>query len=151
MHSDIGIMQKISTRVENGETHYYTGSYCGYFTCIIKSKYLITWEYVAQPDSPNESKWENATYVVGDKVYFFVRQMRSDNSLPPYGFLTYYDLITENWATPVLIKDSQSRSDFIEYGGNLYLFHAPNDRNGIGIVKINKDNLANSSVVLNAK
>ena len=50
MFSDIGIMQKLSSWVENGETYYYTGAYSGDFTCIIKSRDLVTWEYVSQPD-----------------------------------------------------------------------------------------------------
>ena len=74
MYSDIGIVQKLSSREENGETYYYSGTYSGDFTCIIKSKDLITWEYVSQPDFINDSKWENATYVLNDKVYYFVRQ-----------------------------------------------------------------------------
>lgn len=74
MYSDIGIMQKLSSREENGETYYYSGTYSGDFTCIIKSKDLVTWEYVSQPDFINDSKWENATYVLNDKVFYFVRQ-----------------------------------------------------------------------------
>ena len=70
MYSDIGIMQKLSSRVENGETYYFSGTYSGDFTCVIKSKDLITWEYVSQPDFINDSKWENATYVLNDKVYY---------------------------------------------------------------------------------
>ncbi len=147
MFSDIGIMQKLSSREENGETYYYTGTYSGDFTCIIKSKDLITWEYVAQPDFTNDSKWENATYVLGDTVYYFVRQQ----DLNPCGFLTAYDLNTGTWAPPVEIEDCQSRADFIVYDGQLYLFHAPIDREHIGIVKIDTENIANSGVVLQAK
>lgn len=163
MFSDIGIMQKLSCRVENGETYYYTGAYSGNFTCIIKSKDLITWEYVAQPNEgangtgfENETKWENAVYVLDDKVYYFVRQwdpVYSDGVLTegsPYGILTYYDLLTGEWATPVLVGDCQSRSDFIMYDGQLYLFYAPTDRNHIGILKIDTENLKNTSVVLQA-
>ena len=146
MYVDIGIMQKLSSRIENGETYYYTGAYSGDFNCIIKSKDLITWEYVAQPDFPNESKWENATYVLGDKCYYFVRQ----HDEIQYGFLTVYDLVNKNWSTPVLIGDCQSRGDFIEYKGGLYLFHAPIDREHIGIVKIDTDNIAKSKIVLQA-
>ena len=147
MFSDIGIMQKLSSRVENGEVWYYTGAYSGDFTCIIKSRDLITWEYVSQPDFPNESKWENATYVYGDKCYYFVRQQDTC----PYGFLTAYDLESGKWEKPVVVADCQSRSDFIEYHGGLYLFHAPVDREHIGIIKIDADNLASSSVVLQSK
>ncbi len=146
MYSDIGIMQKLSTRVENGETYYYTGAYSGDFNCIIKSKDLITWEYVAQPDFVNLSKWENATYVIGDKCYYFVRQNGTE-----YGFLTVYDLVEKTWATPLLIEDCQSRSDFIVYNNKLYLFHAPTDRNHIGIVEVNTSNIANSKIILQAK
>ena len=78
----------MSSREENGEIYYYSGTYSEDFTCVIKSKDLITWEYVSQPDFINDSKWENATYVLGDKVYYFVRQQDTNKS----GFLTAYDI-----------------------------------------------------------
>jgi hypothetical protein len=147
MFSDIGIMQKLSSRTENGETYYYSGTYSGDFTAIIKSKDLITWEYVSQPDFINDSKWENATYVLGDKVYYFVRQQDTNKC----GFLTAYNLLTNTWDRPVEIEDCQSRGDFIYYKDNLYLFHAPIDREHIGVVKIDTENIANSHIVLQAK
>ena len=99
MYSDIGIMQKLSSRVENGETYYFSGTYSGDFTAIIKSKDLITWEYVSQPDFINDSKWENATYVLGDKVYYFVRQQDTNKC----GFLTAYNILSDSWDMPVEI------------------------------------------------
>ena len=169
LHVDIGIMQKLSRRTENGIVCYYTGAYSGNFNCIIKSRDLITWEYVAQPDVgkgsfSNDALWENAVYVLGDRVFYFVRQWLPDRKpdgtpIPgchrnqwgsDYGFLTCYDLISKSWARPVLIGDCQSRSDFIYYRNNLYLFHAPIDRNHIGIVRIDTENIENSSVVLQA-
>ncbi len=147
MYSDIGIMQKLSSRMENGKTYYYSGTYSGDFTCIIKSDDLITWEYVSQPDFINDSKWENATYVLGDKIYYFVRQQDTNKC----GFLTAYNLHTNNWDRPVEIEDCQSRGDFIMYGSNLYLFHAPIDREHIGIVKIDANDISKSEVVLQAK
>lgn len=142
--SDIGIMQKLSTRVENGVTYYYTGVYSHAFNAIIKSRDLITWEYVASPTFDNQSEYENAVYVMGDTVYYFVRQEAGVST----GFLTAYNLVTEKWASPLLITDAQSRSDFIEYGGELYLIHAPIDRKGFGIVKIDRNNLSNSQPIL---
>lgn len=147
MYSDIGIMQKLSSRVENGKTYYYTGTYSGDFNCIIKSDDLITWEYVSQPEFINDSKWENATYVLNDKVYYFVRQQDTNKC----GFLTAFNLLNNTWEPPVEIEDCQSRGDFILYKGNLYLFHAPIDREHIGIVKIDTDNIVKSEVVLQAK
>ncbi len=147
MYSDIGIMQKLSSRIENGETWYYSGTYSGDFTCVIKSRDLVTWEYVSQPDFINDSKWENATYVLGDKVYYFVRQQDSNKC----GFLTAFDLEKGTWATPVEVYDCQSRSDFIVYQGKLYLFHAPIDREHIGVIEVNTEDLAASRVVLQAK
>ncbi len=147
MYSDIGIMQKLSSRMENGKTYYYSGTYSGDFTCIIKSDDLITWEYVSQPDFINDSKWENATYVLGDKIYYFVRQQDTNKC----GFLTAYNLHTNTWDRPVEIEDCQSRGDFIMYGSNLYLFHAPIDREHIGIVKIDANDISKSEVVLQAK
>ena len=146
-YSDIGIMQKQSYRTENGVSYCYSGLYSGDFTCVIKSRDLITWEYVSQPDFINDSKWENATYVHGDKVYYFVRQQETNKC----GFLTAYDLVAKKWETPIEIEDSQSRGDFILYGNELYLFHAPIDREHIGIVKIDTGDLSKSEVVLQAK
>ena len=147
IYSDIGIMQKVSLREENGKTYYYTGSYIGDFNCIIKSCDLVTWEYVSQPDFINDSQWENATYVLGDKVFYFVRQQKENKC----GFLTAYDLVNKMWDKPLEIHDCQSRGDFIYYKNNLYLFHAPIDRDYIGIVKVDTDNIQNSKVVLQAK
>lgn len=146
MYSDIGIMQKLSSRVENGETYYYSGTYSGDFTAIIKSKDLVTWEYVSQPDFINDSKWENATYVLGDKVFYFVRQQDENKS----GFLTVYNILEDRWDDPVEIYDCQSRSDFIIYKNELYLFQAPIDREHIGIIKIDTDDISKSEVVLQA-
>ncbi len=163
--ADIGIMQKQSSRVENGVRYYYSGTYSGNFTCIIKSADLITWEYVAQPNEgnngtgfANETKWENAVYVLNDRVYYFVRQWDdikdSRGSITekgsPYGVLTYYDLNSGEWARPVLVADCQSRSDFIMYKGELYLFYAPCDREHIGILHIDTNNLSDTSIVLQA-
>ncbi len=162
--ADIGIMQKLSARTENGKTYYYTGSYSGNFTCIIKSCDLIEWEYVAQPNEgeggsgfENETKWENAVYVIDDKVYYFVRQwdpVYDENkrltSGSPYGILTAYDLERGEWAKPVLIGDCQSRGDFIFYNGGLYLFHAPTDREHIGILRINTSDISKSEPLLQA-
>lgn len=147
MYSDIGIMQKLSCRVENGVPYYYSGTYSGDFTAIIKSADLITWEYVSQPDFINDSKWENATYVLGDKVYYFVRQQDTNKC----GFLTAYDLLTGTWDTPVEVEDCQSRGDFILYQGRLFLFHAPTDREHIGILEVDPMDISNTKVVLQAK
>ena len=51
----------------------------------------------------------------------------------------------------VEIEDCQSRSDFIMYKGSLYLFHAPIDRQHIGIVKIDTKDIAKSEILLQAK
>lgn len=145
-YSDIGIMQKLSSREENGTTYYYTGAYTGAFTCIIKSCDLETWEYVSQPDFANASEWENATYVIGNKCFYFVRQFFTER----FGFLTVYNLDTGVWEKPLLVEDCQSRGDFIMHNGNLYLFHAPTDREHIGILKVNTDDISRSEVVLQA-
>lgn len=146
MYSDIGIMQKFTERIENGEKYYYTGTYSGDHNCIIKSRDFVTWEYVSQPDYLNQSKWENATYVLGDKIYYFVRQ----HDYTTCGFLSCYDIEADTWEKPVLVEDCQSRSDFILYHGELYLFHAPIDREHIGIIKINTDDISKSEIVLQA-
>jgi hypothetical protein len=65
--------------------------------------------------------------------------------------LTAYNLLTNTWDRPVEIEDCQSRGDFIYYKDNLYLFHAPIDREHIGIVKINKDDVEDSEILLQAK
>ena len=147
MYVDIGIMQKLSYRIENGKKWYYSGTYSGDFTAIIKSKDLITWEYVAQPDFINDSKWENATYILDDKIFYFVRQQNENKC----GFLTAYNTKDGSWDAPVEVEDCQSRGDMIFYNGELYLFHAPIDREHIGIIKINREDIGKSEVILQAK
>ncbi len=60
------------------------------------------------------------------------------------GFLTCYDLVTGKWAAPCLIRDAQSRSDFVYHKGQLYLIHAPINREGFGIVRIDREEPARS-------
>lgn len=146
LDGDIGIMQKLSSRVENGTTYYYTGAYVGTFNCIIKSSDLVTWEFVAQPSFKNNSLWENSVYVINDKVFYFCRQSFNTQ----YGFLTYYDLATKTWCNPLLIPDCQSRSDFFYYNNELYLIHAPNSRNILEIIRIDKNTLSHSEPIQTA-
>lgn len=147
MFADIGIMQKMSTRVEDGKTFYYSGAYSGDHSFVMKSEDFINWHYVSMPDFINHSKWENAVYVTDDYCYYFVRQQ--DDS--PYGFLTRYCFETNSWDKPVLVEDSQSRSDFIMYNNELYLFHAPKNREHIGILHVDRDNISKSRVVVQAE
>ena len=146
MFSDIGIMQKLSTREEDGQLWYYTGAYSGYFNCIIRSCDFVTWEYVAMPDFSNLSLWENAVWVLNDRCFYFVRQEDCNQ-----GFLTCYDLNAHAWSCPLLIRDAQSRSDFTYYDGELYLIHAPFDREGFGIVRINTECLSRSNTLFVAR
>lgn len=147
INGDIGIMQKLSTRVEGGTTYYYTGAYAGPFNCIIKSSDLINWIYVSQPDFFNESQWENSVYVIGDKVFYFCRQY----AYSQFGFLTFYNIVTGQWSDPVMVYDAQSRSDFFMYNDVLYLVHAPKDRNHIAIMQIDQTCLNRSRDIKVAK
>lgn len=140
---DIGIMQKLSSRIESGVTYYYTGMYIGQFNCIIKSTDLITWEFVSIPSFENKSQWENAVYIKNDKAFYFCRQQYDT----PYAFLTWFDLSTNKWHSPIYINDGQSRYDFIEYNNKLYLIHSPMDRNHLAIMLIDEDNLIRSKDV----
>lgn len=146
MFSDIGIMQKLTAREEDGETWYYTGAYSGYFNCVIKSRDFVTWKYVSTPDFINLSMWENATYVLGNQCYYFVRQFDCNQ-----GFLTCLNFDTGTWSKPFLIRDAQSRSDFIYYRDQLLLVHAPIDREGFGIVRVDTEHLENSRPLVVAK
>lgn len=140
---DIGIMQKLSSRTENGVVYYYTGMYIGQFNCIIKSTDLMTWEFVSIPSFENKSQWENAVYIKNDKAFYFCRQQYDT----PYAFLTWFDLSTNKWHSPIYINDGQSRYDFIEYNNKLYLIHSPMDRNHLAIMLIDEDNLIRSKDV----
>lgn len=142
MYSDIGIMQKFTYRIENGVKYYYTGAYSGDLNFVMKSADFVNWIYVSQPSFPNLSKWENAVYIKNGKLFYFVRQQDTE----AYGFLTCYDIDADAWETPVLVADSQSRADMIEYEGELYMFYAPIDREHIGILRIDTENIAKSEI-----
>ena len=72
-------------------------------------------------------------------------------TISPCGFLTAYDLNAKTWASPVEVEDCQSRGDFIFYQGRLFLFHAPTDREHIGILEVDPQDLSNTKIVLQAK
>ncbi|MFR6640201.1 MAG: hypothetical protein ACLUSP_01665 [Christensenellales bacterium] len=137
MFNDVGIMQKLSSRIENGCTYYYSGAYSGDFNCIIKSRDLVTWEYVAQPDFPNESKWENATYATEDKCFYFVRQ----HDETQYGFLTAYNFGSKTWINRFL-SEIVSRARILSSTAANFPFHAPKDREHIGIIRIDTDDVS---------
>ena len=144
---DIGIMQKLTARVENEITYYYTGVYSNRFNCIVKSHDLINWVYVSQPTFENYSQHENAVYVKGDIAYYFCRQFDTQRS----GFLATYNIANNVWSRPVYVYDTQSRSDFFEYDGYLYLIHAPKDRNHLSIMCINTTNISKSYTIQTAQ
>lgn len=144
---DIGIMQKISSRIENGITYYYTGVYCGTFTCIAKSSDLVTWEFVAKPDDNLSPQWENAVYVLNNLVYYFGRREKQFNT----SFLITYNLNNNTWSQPIFVNDCQSRSDFIYTNNKLYLIHAPKDRYHLSLMEINTENIARSTEIQTAR
>lgn len=57
----------------------------------------------------------------------------------------------DKWETPCLIRDAQSRPDFVFYNDKLYLIHAPIDRDGFGMIKINREDLSKSETVIVAE
>jgi len=137
---DIGIMQTFTSRTEDDVEVYYTGCYATRFNCIIKSTDFITWEYVAQPDFKNDGLFENACYVLGNRVYYYLRQ----NYNSQYSLLSYFDLNTGKWHEPVQVDDAQSRGCFFKVGNDLYLAHAPKDRDSVSFMLINKDSIERS-------
>lgn len=145
-HSDIVIMQQLTSRTENGDVYYYTGFGISGFNYIAKSKDLINWEYVSHPDFYNDGRYEPAVYVKGDYAYYYCRQATSNTC----GFLTRYRLNNGEWEKPILLSDGQSRSCFFEYNGYLYLIRSAVDRNHFTITQINTSNLINSKDVQTA-
>lgn len=141
--SDIGLMQKLSSRVENGVTYYYSGIYYYAHTAIVKTTDLITWEFVSSPDFVwpyADILWENAVYLKNDKVYYMQRQKNHDN----YGILAMYDLETNTWSNPIRIHEAQSRYDFIEFDNKLLCVHSPKDRSHLAIMSIDTNQLNRS-------
>ena len=106
----------------------------------MKSHDLVNWKFVSIPDFPNDSQWENAVYVKGDRAYYCCRQYSRNNT----AFLTYYDLLKKTWHEPVWVYETQSRYDFIEWQGNLYMVHSPKDRYHLAIMKIDQSELSRS-------
>lgn len=143
---DISIMQKLSTRVENGTTYYYIGfGLHEDFNFIAKSSDLVNWVYVSAPTWKYKGQYEPAVYVLNDKVYYCCRQYGS-----PYAVLATYNIPGDSWSDPVLVPDTGSRSDFIFKDGNLYLIHAPLDRNHISFMKIAEDYIEKSYEIQSA-
>ena len=138
--SDIGLMATLSSRVENNETWWYTGSYYGGFTCIVKTKDCINWEYVTTPPAWLPTVWENPVYVVGNKVFYYVRCNNTVN----YDLLMTFDLETMQWEPQLKIPDCHSRGCFFMRNNVLYLAHAPFNRDCIELITIDTENPQNS-------
>lgn len=128
-------LSTISHRVEDGEKYWYIGLGMKDFCFIAKTKDFIDVEYVSQPTFIHNPQYEASVYVVGNEVIYFERQEMWE--FTPYSLLSKYNLVTGEWAEPVKIIDTQSRSDFIFYNKKLYLIHAPFNRNHIAITEIN--------------
>lgn len=140
--SDVSYMQKLTPRVENGETWWYLGLGVLEFCFIAKTKDLVNYHYVSQPTFEHTNMYEPSVYVKGDNVFWLCRQSILANY--PYAHLSKYNLITGEWSDPVKILDCQSRSDFFEFKGTLYAVHAPFDRNHLTVTQINSENLSMS-------
>lgn len=143
-NTDICLMQKISSRIENGEKYYYTGVGITDTCFVIKTKDFINWEYVTKPTFDYNPMWEPVTYVFNNKLYYYCRQ--EDKS--KYGVLAYYDLNNNIWSNPLFIEDAQSRSDFFVFNDKLYLMHAPKNRYHLALLRIDTNNLNKSTEVM---
>lgn len=139
--TDVSFMQQLSTRIEDGTVYYYTGIGVLDFCFIAKSKDLINWEYVSQPDFATTSKYEPSVYVIDDDAYYLCRQ---NSDVSSYAFLTKYNISNKKWSKPIEIPDSQSRSVFFYKDNQLYALHAPKDRDHIAILQINQNHLDQS-------
>lgn len=144
---DISFIQKLSPRVEDGVTQYYTGIGILHMCFIVKSSDLINWTFVSAPDFKYKPEFEPSVYVKGDCVYYFCRQRGTEGD----AVLAKFDLVAGTWSKPILVPDTQSRSDFFEWNNNLYLVHAPLNRNHISLMQIDRGVLAKSYEVATAE
>lgn len=131
-NNTIQVMPKVTYRVENSQKVYYTGIGCFELCFAAKTTDFVNWEFVAIPSFKYSAQYEPATYLVGNKLMWFCRQIASKN----FGALSYYDLTTNKWADPVYVQDCQSRPDWFNNKGTLYLVHAPIDRNHIAFESV---------------
>ncbi|SDN55065.1 hypothetical protein SAMN05216430_10867 [Limosilactobacillus mucosae] len=144
---DISFIQKLSPRVEDGVTQYYTGIGILHMCFIVKSSDLINWTFVSAPDFKYKPEFEPSVYVKGDCVYYFCRQRGTEGD----AVLAKFDLVAGTWSKPILVPDTQSRYDFFEDNDQLYLVHSPLDRNYISLMQIDQNILEKSYEVATAK
>lgn len=145
--SDISFIQKLSPRVENGTTQYYTGIGILHMCFIVKSSDLINWTFVSAPDFKYKPEFEPSVYVKGDCAYYFCRQRRNEGN----AVLATYNIPNDKWSKPILVPDTQSRYDFFENNNQLYLVHSPLDRNHISLMQIDQNILEKSYEVATAE
>ena len=144
---DISFIQKLSPRIEDGVTQYYAGIGILHYCFVVKSSDLINWTFVSAPDFDYKPKFEPSVYVKGNSVYYFCRQEDTEGA----AVLAKYSISNDTWSAPILVADTQSRSDFFEWNGQLYLVHAPLDRNHISLMQIDQNVLAKSREVATAQ
>lgn len=144
---DISFIQKLSPRVEDGATYYYTGIGILHMCFIVKSSDLINWTFVSAPDFKYKPEFEPSVYVKGDCVYYLCRQRGTEGN----AVLATYNIPNDQWSKPILVPDTQSRYDFFENNNQLYLVHSPLDRNHISLIQIDQNILEKSYEVATAK
>ena len=130
----IQIMPKVSSRTEGEDLYYYTGIGVVETCFLAKTTDFVNWEYVSTPDFDYIPRFEPATIIRGDYVYWFCRQ----NDSQPSCALSRYNLLTHTWEKPIFFGDCQSRPDFFVLWNELYLIHAPMNRNFLCVELMNE-------------
>lgn len=144
-----------------GENVYYYGCFMAgsYYKSgiLMKTTDFVTWDFVCipVPDYDTNGKFEAAVHVVGDYLYYALRQTYERNVLTgvdiPDGktsiVLARYNLLTNEWIEIIEIPDCSSRPCFFEYNDNLYLWHCAKGRDYGSILKIDQRAIDISYVV----
>ena len=150
-------MVSMNAQISYNETDQYY--YCGVCTenkiknsLIFRTKDFYTFEFWLEPNFDNECncKFEGACLCDNGKLYYALRQDGNKKALwSNYIIIAKFDIATKNRVDEIIIPDAGSRACwFKDASNNIYLAHSMNKRLTIEFLKIDKNYLSDSRIIL---
>jgi len=130
--------------------------YCG--VCVVSelknsliftTQDFSTFNFWLEPNFTNDSNanFEGACYYIDGYLYYGLRQNGTGIYKNNKMILAKIDTNSKSILSEAALLDATSRSCFFECDNNLYLMHSTYNRQRVEFIRIDKDNINNSSIV----
>ena len=156
-NGNLDSMVSMNAQISYNESDQYY--YCGVCTntkiknsLIFRTKDFYTFEFWLEPNFDNECNcnFEGACFCDDGKLYYALRQDGTHKPLfSNYIIIAKFDIATKKKVDETIIPDAGSRACwFKDASNNIYLSHSMNKRLTIEFLKIDKNHLSDSRIIL---